>query len=319
MRLQAGPSHIAIVLTLSVRLAIAISMLLAGPSLSRVHAELLVAIGRGAVADFQFVGGQTNAASGGGAKVELKNAPLTPDGLELVRGYENAGDGYRATFDVPGIDPSKVSFVLDFMPFDFRAWNPDSSMAVRALRRLHDVLGLTAHQGDHQNILTGGESYRWIGFNHGPGHLQLTLNNQAFTRGFSNVVVTTREWHRLACSLDLDAREVRVALDGRLLETTRLPEGFGLEVLQRPPPGGDLNFTMANYSNGQAFHGLIARLQVFDRALNADELTALGAGDLPVLPNPKSASQMIVILLAATAVVAALLGARAWRRRCQRV
>jgi len=53
-------------------------------------------------------------------------------------------------------------------------WIPDGAVATRG----GVVPTLILYNTD--NILTGGYSYRWIGFQSGDGLLNLTLNNQSF-------------------------------------------------------------------------------------------------------------------------------------------
>lgn len=264
------------------------------------------------LADFQFAG-RVEESAGRGATADLKNAALTQAGLELTRGYENAGDGYRATFTVPQLVHTNVSFVVDLAPWDLGLSTPRRNPLDRVVASLLSLFGVRSSSHDHRNLITAGQSYRWLGFNHAPGRLQLTLNNQNFQRDFTNVVLTTRRWHRLACSLDVAGGVVQVALDGRLLEPTRLPDGFVLAVVQAMPADGDRSFTFANYSNGQAFHGNVSRLRVFGRALKPAELVALGGADLPPLPDPRRTVRWLVAVVLVGLVV--LVSWRAARRR----
>jgi hypothetical protein len=264
------------------------------------------------LADFQFTG-RVEESAGRGAIADLKNAAITSAGLELTRGYENAGDGYRATFTVPQLTHTNVSFVVDLAPWDLGLSTPRRNPLDRITARLLALFGVRVSSSDHRNLITAGESHRWLGFNHAPGWLQLTLNNQNFRCDFTNVVLTTRRWHRLACSLDVAGGGVQVALDGKMLEPTRLPDGFVLAAAKATPADGDRNFTFANYSNGQAFYGNVARLRVFGRALKPAELVALGGADLPPLPNPRRTVRWLVAVVLVGLVV--LVSWRAARQR----
>jgi hypothetical protein len=227
------------------------------------------------VADFQLRGDLVDRA-GRGATAEIANAAVTPDGLRLVRGYENAGEGYRATFRVPGMSPTNVTVVVDLAPLDLREHRRRGGW-LESLLRFAGLPVPGRQRVDARNLVTLGYGWRWLGLNHAPGHLQLTLNNQTLLRDFTNVVLETGRWHRLAVALDVPRGQVRVCVDGRPLVPVDLDPGFVLKT--DPDPAAereDRAVTFANYGNGQAFHGYVGRLRVFDRALDPASLAALG-------------------------------------------
>ncbi len=249
------------------------------------------------IADFRFADSPRELA-GKNATLDLTNARFTPSGLRLDRGYENAGDGYRATVDIPELNCRSSTFVFEFLPLDFSA-GPEKQPKIwrRATGLIQQLFRLPYYSRDHRNLITAGQSYRWLGFDHGNGHLELTLNNQEFRHGFTNVILKTGAWHRLACAFDLAQHRITVMLDGRSLEPVILPANFQLEVVPHAAEASERQLTFANYSNGEAFHGYVGGLQVFNRALSESELMALEPPQFPPRPPIDRGLRLLVILV----------------------
>jgi hypothetical protein len=158
-------------------------------------------------------------------------------------------------------------------------------------------VGLVDNRTD--NLLTGGPSYRWIGFNRMNNVLNLTLNNQKFRHEFKNVPVGPDRWHHLACSFDLQRREVLTMFDGHLLETVTLPDNFKLEIIGAPDDATDREFGFVNYSNGSVYRGYAANLKVFGRALSGAELAELykqTAAERPTFDSGKPVHRVLLLL-----------------------
>lgn len=121
-----------------------------------------------------------------------------------------------------------------------------------------------------ENIIAGGRGSRWISFRaHKDGenpsrNLQITFNNQDFEYEYP-VKVETEKWYSLVCGVDLKKRTVTTYLNGDRLPSLRLPEDFKLRVANRDLTyqADEKRWCLANYSNGQTFHGLIDELAVF--------------------------------------------------------
>ena len=229
------------------------------------------------LADFHF-GAQLVERTGRGAAGTVSNASFSPEGLLLNRGYENGGEGYIAEFQVPGLRPRAFTVAVEFLPLDFAKRSMPRNISADAGRLVLHLLGFRVNtDSDNRNVITAGKYWRWLGFNHGAGHLQLTLNNQEYCHDFTNTVLTTGQWHTLACAFDLEQRTIRVVVDGRLLPPVHLPADLQLRVLSSRTAADERNFTFANYSNGQAFCGYVGRLRVFDGACSPEELIKFGA------------------------------------------
>ena len=159
----------------------------------------------------------------------------------------------------------------------------------------------------HEIIIMGGTSYRWLGYRHHDGCLELTLNNQDFIHRFSNVVVSVKAWHNLLCSFDVKSRRVLTFLDGRELRAVNLPEDFKLSIIDSERESEDKEFTFTNYSDGSAFHGYAANLRVFSRALTESAIRELLAATLAETPKfkppSKEASHWPLLLLPVLLVV----------------
>jgi len=212
---------------------------------------------------------------------DLRNTHFREGTLFLNGCYENrgGGDGYRATFPIQRLDYGSFTVALDFCPLSFQ---PNRNL--NAVERKLDFLTFGYYwrwfgskRSDNANILTGGTSYRWLGFRCETNTLQLTLNNQAFVHVFGSTGVEVKRWHSLICSVDLHAGTILTLLDGQLLETIQLPPDFKLNIIGAEAEPTDGNFSFANYSNGSVFYGHAAHLKVFRRALDRQELADLHA------------------------------------------
>ena len=259
------------------------------------------------LADFRFAG-RPGEQSGRVATADIRNAGISSRGLELLRGYENAGEGYRATFHVPKMSPDDLTLVVDLAPLRLDHRDRRTERVARLLRRA----GLLRDgPNDARNLVTLGRGWRWAGLDYVGGHLRLTLNNGAFSVPLPDVVVTTRRWHRLVLSLDGPERVVRVAMDGRVLPPVAMPPGLQIRV--DPDPVSELAdrvVTFAHYGNGRAFHGYVARVCLLDRALSADEIAGLGPVATDSLPSPGARPGA---LSAAMLAAMGLLAAGVWR------
>ena len=236
---------------------------------------------------------------------ELKNTRFANNSLFLNGNYEYGGtrNGYRAVAPINGFSYQSFTVSLDFFPIDFNP-SPSNAGPFRVEELLDELTrgrwGIWRgwSRSNHETILIGGASYRWLGFNHRGGHLNLTLNNQTFTHVFTNTVVTPKHWHNIVCSFDLKRRRVVTLLDGKPLDVVELPEHFNLEIIRSNDEASDKLFTFANYSYGSAFHGYAAGLLVFGSALSEQELASLSTNSVARRPimNLKSNRAIDVVL-----------------------
>lgn len=193
---------------------------------------------------------------------------------------------------IPSLDYNTLTLSLDFYPL------PGRMQPSRVLSAIERKLDLWTHDyyskwfapgdWDHRNIVTGGEAYRWLGFNRAGGFLNLTLNNQAFTHRFKDAPIKPNSWHRLICSLDMAGHLILTTFDGKQLEPIKLRSDFKLEIVGAESEAKDREFSFANYSNGSMFHGYAANLKIYGRSFTEAEVASLAsAGGFPSWPLPE--------------------------------
>src|SRR5436190_18183219 len=210
---------------------------------------------------------------------------------------------FRGTPVFDTLNYNSFTIALDFYPLRQRRAKPRKSLngveqALDSITRGYYRQWSAQDDPGRCNILTGGESYRWIGFNRTGNLLNLTLNNQRFKHRFEGVPVKPHRWHHIICSVDITKRQILTWLDEKQLETVKLPEDFKFEVIGSPSDARERAFTFANFSNGSVFYGYAAELQIFGRALTDAELATASAAALeqmPAFPAPASAWPMFLL------------------------
>ena len=215
--------------------------------------------------------------------------PFARPALYVDGNYQqNNNDHLGIVRPLPGLDYQSFTVGIDFYPLPAGVKKHRFSKFEKLLNK---VTGgkygrwRGYDQWTRRNLLTGGKNYRWIGFDRGDGVLNLTLNNQRFSRRFKDANISAGRWHRLDCSVDINGRQIATWLDGRKLETIALPADFKLDVIGTAEDANDREFTFMNLSNGSVFYGYAANLKVFGRALNDAELATLYAESLIARPR----------------------------------
>lgn len=103
------------------------------------------------------------------------------------------------------------------------------------------------------------------------------------TIGYSGTPLPANRWHRLAIAVDLSPTGgFRAYLDGDLFNLHSLPAFDGEFALD---PSQVLLFADENNENAPLAIGMVA---IFSKALNADEIAALGGPGIAVLPDPNN-------------------------------
>jgi len=247
---------------------------------------------------------------------------LLTNGVIYVNGeYEANGIRYNYLSTPPIKELRYESFTvgLDFYPLPqkrkFTALEVKLDLWTRGF--YGRLFGNKGYRNDG-NILTGGSSYRWIGFNREYNLLNLTLNNQDYVHEFKGVKVMPGRWHKLICSVDLDRRKILTLFDGRLLETISLPADFKLKVVGSPNDASDREFVFQNYSNGSVFFGYAAHLRIFGRALNVAEMDELYREFVRERPLFPSEQRSFVRGLLLTGFLVLVFSAWAWTRARKR-
>jgi hypothetical protein len=123
--------------------------------------------------------------------------PLTNGVLYLDGRYEPNGfrlNNYLGTPLFKNFDYRSFAISLDFCPLPLMPpprpfWKLEQKLDLWTHGRYSRRFGYHAHPNvfDPCNIITGGHSYRWIGFNRRDNKLHLTLNNGAFEHRCGNV------------------------------------------------------------------------------------------------------------------------------------
>jgi hypothetical protein len=185
--------------------------------------------------------------TGNSPPMELWNTSFTNGTLCLNGIYEGWNlEGFHAFATITGFSYESFAVALDFLAADF----------------------------SNDNILTGGQSYRWFSLRHNAGRLEVTLNNQALVYLLSDSQLKTNQWQNVICSVDASSKKIITVLDGQRLPDIALRPDFHFEVVGTPLENSDRLFTFANYSNGSAFHGYVDNLKVWRRALSSSEIEA---------------------------------------------
>lgn len=267
-------------------------------------------------------GDQSRAGFNYPASFVISNAPFTNGVLYIDGRYEPNGHfiKYLSTAAIEDLRYESFTVALDFYPLPNKRGRGDFNKLERKLdswtRSYYArLLGFNGAGSSKENILTGGYSYRWLGFNRKHGLLNLTLNNQTFVHQFKDAVVKPGRWHNLLCSVDLQRKKILTFFDGHPLEEITLPPDFKLEVIGSPADATDREFTFANYSNGSVFYGYAAHLKLLRRALTESELASLYDESLrerPTFPKPQFPWPPLVLMLAIATVALAL---PLWRRK----
>lgn len=209
----------------------------------------------GLIAYFPF-NGNGNDESGNGNTMSFTNTEFINDTLYLNGYYSyNYSSGYDATAYVSDLEYKTFTISLDFYSLGFGLYNDP-------------------YDNVRDNIITGGDYYRWFGLGYDSGKLKLTLNNQDFSHTFSNSSIDENKWHNVICSFDLANKKIITFLDGTKLEEISLDSGFNLDVITE---GGDFDklFTFTNYSNADTFYGYVDNFYIYNYAMNTSEVQAL--------------------------------------------
>jgi len=198
----------------------------------------------GAIARFRFRGNtEDESQSGSASQFQQTGAQITKDGLYLNGVYYS----YHAIAQTPKLNYDAFTVVLGFDAHSFE-------------------------QG-RSNLVTGGRSHRWFGLHRsGAGNLTVTFNNQRFSREIVGAALQPGRPTVVACGVDLPNKKVLVYLDGAKVGEIDLPDHFQLEVVDSDAKERDKVWSFANYSNAQAFHGLVTELTIYNRILSTEEL-----------------------------------------------
>ena len=186
--------------------------------------------------------------SGANAVFEAKWTEFVGGALYLNGIYEGADSpipGYSAWTKIPDLSCSRFAIALQYWPIDYSRRNA---------------------------IFMFGGIGRWFGVEaDSEGSLTLTTNSrwQRFPLG---VKVAARQWHSLVCSVDLERKRIMVSCDGKRLPDIQLPVDFKFEIVGSAyeKVAKDVGFT--NRGTGDVFHGFVANLRVYARALEAHEM-----------------------------------------------
>lgn len=215
--------------------------------------------------------------------------PWTGAAPLLLSHFRFEGDGRDDLGNSPPMDLSGVSFTngtLSLPPEFFTASARITGFSYSSFTVAFDFKPLNFGY-PHSTFLSGGPSYRWIGFeNDSQGHLHLTLNNSNRRYAFTNVLESNR-WHTVVCAVDLPSQQIVTFLDGQQLPDIVLA-GFQFEVVGTALEEWDKVFSFWNDGDGSHFAGFADNLRVYRRALSPAEILSLHSARLSIEPFPGS-------------------------------
>ncbi len=193
---------------------------------------------------------------------------------QLLAHFKLNGDGLDALGNSPPMDLVGVTFTNDTLALPATG-NYSAAARISGFSYSSFTVAFDFRPGSfddpHWNLLSGGPSYRWIGFeNDAAGHLILRLNNSNFMYAFTNVLALD-QWHTLACAVDLPSQSILTVLDGERLTDVVL-QNFQFQVVGTAAEESDKIFSFWNNGNAARFYGQADNLRVFNRALTGPEL-----------------------------------------------
>ncbi len=219
------------------------------------------------LAHFRF-NGNAEDVNEGNPEFKLQNTEFRDNALYLNGRYEfsTAKDGYRAICKTAPLDIENFTVALRFK-------SEESDIGTR-------------------NLFTGGvDVYRWFGLERSrSGNLVVMLNNGLFQKEVKGAALENGKWTVLACSVDIPARKVITAVNGKNVGVIEIPKDFRTIDIPKQFEGIDLpmeieasiaqlrkkdtekDWSFTNYSHGGCFHGLVDELIIYGRALSTEEL-----------------------------------------------
>jgi hypothetical protein len=198
------------------------------------------------VAHFRF-NGNAKDKSKGNAQFELTNTEFKENALYLNGIYEQSfqKNAYRAVCKTPKLNYASFTVALKFKAIDFA---PGKS-----------------------NLITGGIARQFGMHRSQAGNLTVTLNNQEISYEIKSATLVKGKWTVVACGFDLPSRKVIVYLEGKKVAEIDLPKDFRLQAVKLGVTKEAPVWSFADYGDGNAFHGLVEELIIYERLLSADE------------------------------------------------
>jgi hypothetical protein len=235
---------------------------------------------------FFNLNGSAQDSTGKCAPFELKQTSFVDGSLFCNGCYENSGTthGYHAIARIPTLSYDAFTLSFDFNPISFTPDRDNGQFFYRIFYMVtggHVPVSVARRFTSHDAIIVAGEAYRWFGLRCISNSLQLTLNNLSYEHSFSNAPIELNRWHNVICSFNMKARQIVVALDGRILEPVVLPNDFKIQHADKTGDRLDKTFCLQNYSDGAAFFGFANNLKVFAHPYSNNEILALYAADEP--------------------------------------
>ena len=187
---------------------------------------------------------------------ELTNTKFEDGALYLNGSYDGVKNppGYRAMLATPALHPEKFSIVLRLKPTKPREGASQSS------------------------IISASNWYRWFGLatdDEWGGRLLVKFNNGDYSFRIEHSLLRHDTWTVLACTVDIDARQVFVYQDGQRVGRILLPVDFVLDVLSNHNFQKNNILTFTDYSDGKTFTGWIDEMLLYDRVLTDEEVANL--------------------------------------------
>jgi hypothetical protein len=182
---------------------------------------------------------------------ELNNTQFKNNALYLNGIYDGGNkNGYRAICKTPKLDYTQFTVAIRFKAEEF------------------------GQRKD--NLFTGGIAYRWFGMSRSAaGNLTITLNNGRFAHEIKGAAIDPGKWIVIACGVDLGKRRIAVYVNGKEAADIELPKDFRLAIMDSDAKDRDKVWSFTNYSNANAFHGLVDELIIYGKMLSAKEFARI--------------------------------------------
>jgi hypothetical protein len=119
----------------------------------------------------------------------------------------------------------------------------------------------------------GGGEGRWFGIRRTKnGDLFLTFNNDENRFDIKNIRLELDKTIEVACSVDVEKREIVVHVNGKKAEDLTLSKNFTLKVARIESAEMDKIWTFTHYGNASAFHGFVEELMIANGVLTPEQL-----------------------------------------------
>lgn len=188
----------------------------------------------------------------------FQNAALNVNGI-----YDLKPNGYEATVGAPALSYDSFTVAITYKAGTPPMYFKNNGQLAKS----------------EMPLLVGGTGYRWLSvYFAGNGNLSIRLNNNTTEyQGPATLKPPLGKWSTLVCGVDVPSHSLTAYVNGKKVIDVQLPQGFAFDVASSPSKEFDKEWTFQDYSNAQAYHGLIGDLSYFSAKLPNDAMKQLSA------------------------------------------